>query len=214
MKIISVILARGGSKQIPRKNIINLNGLPLISYSIKESLKSNSEKTYVSTDSEEIKEIALKYGANVFDRNPKYAQDSSSSESALLEFAENIDFDILVFIQPTSCMIKYQNINKGINMVLNEGYDSIFTAYNQHFFPEWSEDLIPINFNLNDKYPRRQDKESKLIDIGMFYVIKKEILLKNKFRLGGKIGTVEIPLIDSFQIDDMEDLKLVEKLMK
>ncbi len=212
--IKSVILARGNSKGIHKKNLIDLNGKPLIYYVITESLKSNTQETYVSTDNEEIKEISLKYGAKVIDRPKELSLDTSSSEEALLHFSENIDFNILVFIQPTSPLIKYEYINKGIEMVKNGGYDSVFSCLKQHWIPEWSLDLKPLNFNLNDKYPRRQEKEEKLIDIGMFYVIKRETLLENKFRLGGKIGYVELPLSESFQVDDMEDLKLIEKLMK
>jgi len=213
MKIVSVILARGGSKGIKNKNIINLNGKPLIYYSIIQSLLSESQETYVSTNGKKIKKISLECGAKVLDRPKKYALDNSPSEEALLHFAENIDFSILVFIQPTSPLIKFEYINKGIDMIKSGNYDSIFSCYKQHFIPEWSLDLKPLNFK-GSKYPRRQDKECKLLDIGMFYVLKKEILLKNKFRLGGKIGYVEIPLFDSFQIDDYCDLKLVEKLIK
>ena len=223
MKIITCILARCDSKGIKLKNIYPLNNKPLISYSIEESLKSNTQETYVSTDCFDIEKVSKYYGAKVFRRNWEYAQDHSSSESALLEFTENQEFDVLIFIQPTSPLIKYEYINKGINMILNEGYDSIFSCYKQHFIPEWSFNLKPLNWGNKfkywitgkpEQYPRRQDKQSKLLDIGMFYVIKKEVLLKNKFRLGGKIGTVEIPLIDSFQVDTIEDLKLIEKLMK
>ena len=212
MKIISCILARSGSKGIKNKNIVNLNNKPLIYYAINESLKSNSQDTYVSTNDKEIKEISLKYGAKVLDRPDELCQDTSSSESGLLHFINNIDTDILIFIQCTSPGIKHEYINKGIEMVKSGEYDSVFSCYRQHWIPEYSLNLTPLNFK--DTYSRRQDKECKLLDIGMFYVIKKEILLKNKFRLGGKIGYVEIPLIDSFQVDTIEDLKLVEKLMK
>lgn len=211
MKIVSVILARGGSKGIPKKNIINLNGKPLIYYAINESIKSSVHNTWVSTDDKEIREISEKYDCKVLDRPKELATDTSSSEEALLHFAENVDFNILVFIQPTSCMISYKNINKGIEMVKNGGFDSIFTTYKQHWIPEWSLDLKPLNFK--DIYSRRQDMESKFLDIGMFYVIKKKILLENKFRLGGKIGYIEIPLSESFQIDNYDDLKIIEKLM-
>ena len=106
MKIVSVILARGGSKGIPQKNIVNLNGKPLIQYSIDASNNSNVEETWVSTDCSKIKKISLTLGANVLDRPTHLATDISSSDSALLHFAENVDFEILVFIQPTSPLIK------------------------------------------------------------------------------------------------------------
>ena len=76
-KIVSVILARGGSKGIPQKNIVDINGQPLISYTIETSINSNVSKTWVSTDDDEIKSISLKYGAKVLDRPLKYATDIS-----------------------------------------------------------------------------------------------------------------------------------------
>ena len=95
MKIVSVILARGGSKGIPQKNIVTLNGKPLIQYSIDASNNSNVEETWVSTDCSKIKKISLSLGANVLDRPTHLATDISSSDSALLHFAENVDFEIL-----------------------------------------------------------------------------------------------------------------------
>ena len=99
MKVVSVILARGGSKGIPRKNIINLDGHPLIWYTINASQKSEVHETWVSTDCEKIAKVSSKLGANILMRPPNISEDTSSSEEALLDFANNVDFDILVFIQ-------------------------------------------------------------------------------------------------------------------
>ena len=134
-KIVSVILARGGSKGIPQKNIVDINGQPLISYTIETSINSNVSKTWVSTDDDEIKSISLKYGAKVLDRPLKYATDISKSEDALLHFANNVDFDILVFIQPTSPLLKPKYINEGIKMI--DQYDSVFSVYKEHWLPRW-----------------------------------------------------------------------------
>ena len=106
MKILSVILARGGSKGIPSKNIVDLNGKPLISYTIEASLQSNVDETWVSTDSSEIASVSSDYGANVIDRPSEISTDTSQSEEALLHFTYNHDFDIMVFIQPTSPLLK------------------------------------------------------------------------------------------------------------
>ncbi len=73
MKIVSVILARGGSKGIPRKNLVDIHGFPLISYTIRESIESRVHETWVSTEDKEIKNISKKYGANVIDRPPEYS---------------------------------------------------------------------------------------------------------------------------------------------
>ena len=97
MKIVSVILARGGSKGIPNKNIVDIQGKPMIGYVIESSLKSKVQETWVSTDCEQIKKTSLSYGAQVIDRPKKISRDFSKSEDALIHFAENILFDILVY---------------------------------------------------------------------------------------------------------------------
>ncbi len=98
MNIAAVILARGGSKEIPKKNIIQINNTPLLEYSIKTALHSEVNQVWVSTDCPDIKKVAKKSGANVLNRPQKFSQDYSKSEDALLHFAQNVHFDILVFI--------------------------------------------------------------------------------------------------------------------
>ena len=210
-KIVSVILARGGSKGIPQKNIVDINGQPLISYTIETSINSNVSKTWVSTDDDEIKSISLKYGAKVLDRPLKYATDISKSEDALLHFANNVDFDILVFIQPTSPLLKPKYINEGIKMI--DQYDSVFSVYKEHWLPRWSKDIKPINWDINNR-PRRQDKNEQYVENGAFYITTKENLIKSNLRYSGNIGIVEMPFEESFQIDNKNDLKLIQNIIK
>jgi len=114
MKIVSIIPARKGSKGIPNKNIIDLCGKPLIYYAIKASTQSIAEETWVSSDSEEILNISKNFGAKTIKRPSEFSDDNATSESALLHFAENVDFDILVFIQCTSPLIEFNDINRGV----------------------------------------------------------------------------------------------------
>lgn len=211
MKIVSIITARGGSKEIPMKNLSYVGGKPLISYSINASIDSNLiRETWVSTDDEMISKTAVKYGARVLWRPNEISQDDSSSELSLLHFAENVDFDILVFIQPTSPMINVDYINKGIAMMSK--YDSVFTAVEKHWIPSFDENVNPIGWNIDNR-PMRQDMPKTYEDAGMFYITSKKSLLKTKLRYSGKVGMVKIPLKDSFQIDSKEDLDLVNKLL-
>tara|TARA_R110001592_G_scaffold8379_3_gene45887 strand:- start:2108 stop:2740 length:633 start_codon:yes stop_codon:yes gene_type:complete len=210
MKIVSVILARGGSKGIPRKNLINLQGFPLISYTIKESIKSNVNETWVSTEDNEIKTISKKYGANVVDRPSKFSTDTSQSEEALIHFAQNIECDFVVFIQPTSPLLNSKYINKGINMI--KTYDSVFSAYKEHWQPRWTKNNKPYKWDIS-KRPRRQDKEELFVENGAFYINSRDSILKNKLRYSGDIGIVEMPLHKSFQIDEPDDLILINKLL-
>ena len=147
MNIAAVILARGGSKEIPKKNIINLNNKPLLEYSITTALNANINEVWVSTDCKYIKKVAQKSGANVLDRPIELATDISKSEDSLLHFAQNVAFDILVFIQPTSPLLTFNDINTGLEMISNNDYDSVFSAYKEHWLPRWNKRYKPINWD-------------------------------------------------------------------
>ncbi len=211
-KIVSLITARGGSKGIPNKNIIEINGKPLIWYSINASLHSNVSETWVSTDSKEIANISESFGAKILNRPIELATDKSQSEDSLLHFASKINFDTLVFIQPTSPMINKAYINQGINMILNEEFDSVFTGTKEHWLPRWNDKIEPVDWDIH-KRPMRQDKKEVYVENGMFYITKKTALLNSKLRYSGKIGIVDIPQIDSFQIDTLNDLELIKKIL-
>jgi CMP-N-acetylneuraminic acid synthetase len=213
MKIVSVILARGGSKGVPNKNIKDLCGKPLLSYSIEESMKSLSNETWVSSDSNKILEVSKKYGANTIKRPDELSLDNSKSEDALLHFANNVDFDYLVFIQPTSPFINYKKINEGIEMVTSGDYDSVFTAYKEHWIPRWDLNSNPVNWDINNR-PMRQDVEEQYVENGAFYITCKNSLLESKLRYSGNIGVVEMSEMESKQIDTYNDFIFVKNIMK
>ncbi len=212
MKIVSLIPARGGSKEIPNKNIIDVNGKPLLSYSIDASLHSKVDETWVSSDSNEIGEVAEKYGARFITRDKELANDIIMPDATLVDFKYRVDFDVLVFIQPTSPMIKSEYINQGIDKLLSENLHSVFSVTKEHWLPRWNERVEPIEWEIDNR-PRRQDKETSYIENGMFYITRKNILTQDKLRYGGKMGFIEIPLHDSFQVDSEEDLELVRKIL-
>ena len=211
MKTIALILARGGSKGIPNKNIQLLGGEPLISYSINAAKYSNVDEVWVSTDSSTIKTVSKKFGAKVIDRPSEYSLDKSPNEDALLHFADNIEFDVLVSIQPTSPLICPKYINESLERI-KEGYDSAFTAYKEHWYPRWTLEVHPIGFR-NEKRPRRQDRNEVYVENGAAYTTTKKSLIENKTRVGGKIAVVEMPFADSIQIDTYDDMKFVERLI-
>lgn len=212
MKIVSVILARGGSKGIPNKNIIDVDGKPLISYSINASLNSNVDETWVSTDSKQIAIVSEGYGAKVLDRPAELATDTSSSDDSLVHFASKVDFDILLFIQPTSPLINSEYINSGIDMMKSGKYDSVFTGYKREWDAVWDKNGNPIGWNIY-KRPRRQDVEEQWIEDGMFYMTKREHLLASKLRYSGNMGIVKIHQKDSLEVDTLEDLDFIREII-
>jgi N-acylneuraminate cytidylyltransferase len=210
MKTISVILARGGSKGIPKKNVIDLNGKPLLSYTIEASKKSMVNETWVSTDCPEIKQCACDYGAFVLDRPNEISGDASKSEEALIHFANQIDFDILVFIQPTSPLLTADDINNGLHLI--KDYDSVFSAYREHWLPRWTTEHTQHGWDVNNR-PMRQDMPELFVENGAFYITTKESLLKSGLRYSGRIGIYEMSIKKSFQIDTLDDLELVKRLL-
>ncbi len=209
-KIVSVITARGGSKGIPDKNIIDISGKPLIFWTIQASRNSRVEETWVSTDSSRIATLASGYGAKILNRPEELANDIIMPDASLVHFAENVDFDILVFIQPTSPLLDSKYINKGLRMMTE--YDSVFSAYKEHWLPRWSKNAEPINWHPGFR-PRRQDMDEQYVENGAFYITTKKGLLESKLRYNGNIGIVEMPLNKSYQLDNNDDLQIIKKLL-
>ena len=216
MSIVAFIPARGRSKSIPQKNIRSFCGEPLIFWSLKELQASNVDEIIVATDSKEIKEVVSSFNfskVKVFDRDPKNAQDASSTESVILEYinvANLNESDTFILVQATSPFTQSNDFNQGLELI--KKYDSILScAVSKRF--SWKEEGVPINYDLNNR-PRRQDNQGDLIENGAFYITTKEQLLNSKLRYGGKIGIIEMPLYRSFQIDTFDDLKLIESLIK
>jgi len=210
MKTVAVILARGGSKGVPQKNIRNIAGKPLIAHSIETAMNSFVSEVWVSTDCPTIAHVSEMFGASLLERPRELATDESTSESALLHFSQQVDFDKLVFIQPTSPLLQSHHINGGLE--LSNQYDSVFSAYREHFLPRWSLELNPVNFD-NQNRARRQDREDNYVENGAFYITTKNILQNSGVRVSGNIGVYEMSQFESFQIDTLEDFLFIERLM-
>ncbi len=184
-----------------------LSGKPLIYYAIQASKQSLVEETWVSSDSDEILDISKNLGAKTIKRPKELSHDKATSESALIHFAENVDFDILVFIQCTAPLIKFQDINKGIEKM--KSFDSIVSVSETHQM-FWNADgpLYDI-----DNRARRQNSIKRYLETGSFFITSKKNLLKSQNRLSGNIGFVEIPKNRSLDIDTFDDLKIAELII-
>ena len=202
---------------MPRKNIADICGKPLVQYVLEaaDASKYITER-YVSTEDAEIKQVVEKIGAKVIDRPKDLATDSAKCEDALTHFAEQVDFDIVCFIQTTSPLVLSSDLDKGIEMVASGKYDSVFSTTVETWIPKWiaAGDIVkPVNWT-PQKRPRRQQMPELLIENGAFYITKKEHLIKSRLRYSGKIGSVEMPLKRSFQIDTPDELELIRSIIK
>ena len=222
MKILAVIPARGGSKGLPRKNLLLLDGKPLIYYSIAAAIFSKFiDRTVVSTDNDEIAEVATKYNAEVIKRPVELADDQIMPDAAVvhsieyLEKTEKYTPDCVVFLQPTSPIRSRTDIDRMINVYHSSDVDSVFSAIDIHpfFWGEKKGILRPVNYD-SDNRKRRQDSEPYLIENGSVYITNTKTFLKNKDRFGEKINSYIMKSYSLFEIDTREDFDFIENLLQ
>lgn len=224
---VAFIPVRGGSKSIPLKNIKPINGKPLVYWTVKAACEcQHIDKVYIATDSKEIRETveAFKIGvekdlfskAIVINRSAESASDTASTEFAMLEFADNYDFDNIVLIQATSPLLGSDDLNRGFEAFNEEGTDSVLSVVVQKRF-HWAKDkngfIYPTNYDVF-KRPRRQEFDGYYVENGAFYISSKADLIKSKNRVSGNIKAVEMHEDTFFEIDELSDWIIIEALMK
>lgn len=216
MNTIGIVLARCGSKEIPYKNIVSVNGKPLIFYILTALSKSNVDSYYVSTDCYEIANICSFYGASIINRPKELAKDNSSSKDALIHAVlslDNLKSDTnILLLQPTSPLILPSDINNAIDQLST--YDSVLSVTKGNPFIWLYEDnsLIEKNEKLCDRKPR-QYYNNFFVETGGIYGTKYHLLLKTEKILSGRIGYVDIPKSRSFEIDSYDDIFIIESIM-
>ena len=229
-EVLGLIPARGGSKDIPRKNIRPFANYPLIAYSIAAGLASKTvNRVIVSTDDEEIAEIARSYGAEVpFKRPAKYAQDNSTDlpvfQHALKWLSKNENYypQIVVQLRPTSPLRKVEHIDKAVNLLLkNPQADSVRTVCtpSQNPFKMWTIDddgfmkpLLQTKFNEPYNLPR-QTLPDTYWQTGYVDVAWTNTILKKK----SMTGKIILPLVtdpeNHVDIDSISDWRRAENLL-
>jgi CMP-N-acetylneuraminic acid synthetase len=214
MKIVSMLPARGGSKGIPKKNLALLNGKPLIHYTIYASKYSNVDETWVSTDCPDIEKYALEERVKVLKRPAHLATDTATTESVLLHFAEQVEFDAVILIQPTSPMITRSDINRGIELFKSQEYSSVISVVDGDDILIWDKKWHhPMNYDPYNRGRRQERTNTFVIETGGFYIVSKEDLLKTRCRITNNVGYCFIPFWRGFEVDTMEDLIMISKLM-
>jgi N-acylneuraminate cytidylyltransferase len=220
--VIAIILARGGSKGIPNKNIINFCGKPLLTWTIEQARNAkNISSVWVSSDSNKILEIAKKSGANTILRPESISTDISTGESGLLHALDEIEkrekIDTVVNLQVTSPLRESVDIERALDSFVKEQCDSMFSCVALRDFFIWTKtpdgNYASFNYDYRNR-KRRQDITEQFVENGSFYIFKPTILRNNQNRLGGKIGISRMEFWKMFEIDSIEDLELCETLMK
>jgi len=220
---VAIILARSGSKGIPKKNLMNFCGKPLIVWSIEQAKKSkNISSVWLSSDDDKILDVGKKYKINVIKRPKALCKDFSSAEDGYLHAINKIEkstkkIDLVIGLQATSPIRESSDLEKAIKKFHRYNYDSMISACPIGDFFIWEKNKKGIWKSVNYDYrnrPRRQEFPTQYEENGSFYMFKPEILNKYKNRLGGKVGITEMEYWKHFEIDEPEDVFLCEIIMK
>uniref|UniRef100_V9KQT1 N-acylneuraminate cytidylyltransferase n=1 Tax=Callorhinchus milii TaxID=7868 RepID=V9KQT1_CALMI len=216
--LAALVLARGGSKGIPLKNIKHLSGLPLIGWVLRAARDSGVfDSVWVSTDHDEIEQVAIKCGAKVHRRSPQVSKDVTSSLDTVAEFLKHHEeVDFVANIQGTSPCLHPHHLQDVVKMIKKEKYDSVFSVVRRHQF-RWlevkkGESTEPLNFN-PAKRPRRQDWNGELYENGSFYFATRKLVEDGNMQ-GGKITYYEMAPEYSVDIDVDIDWPIAEQRIR
>jgi CMP-N,N'-diacetyllegionaminic acid synthase len=226
MHTIAIIPARGGSKGIPKKNIVDFCGHPLLAWTIaccRRCLQVGG--IFVSTDSPGIAAVARRYGAEVVTRPAELSTDTADSESAVIHALDAVEqnggkrVDAVLFLQATSPLREPAELDGALAKFKNENLDSLFSAAQFESVNLWREEngrLQSWNYDFRNRQ-RRQDAQREarqFVETGSFYITRPQLLRAEHNRLGGRIGIWLVPLWKNFEIDTPDELRLCAQLMR
>lgn len=227
-RVLAVTLARGGSKSVPRKNICPILGVPLIAYTIAEAKRSKYITRYiVSTDDEEIRQIAIRYGAEApFLRPAHLATDEATSAAALqhavawAEGDEGQEYDYVVELMCTNPMKTVEDIDAAIEKLIATGADSVIGMNKlEDHHPARIKKIVNdriVDFCVPETSSRRQDlKPDAYIRNGSIYAIRRDVLMIDGKRYATENGRPYIMQAErSVNVDTPIDFMLAELLLK
>lgn len=220
---VAIIPARGGSKGIPRKNVIDVAGKPLIAWSILQAAAAREiDSVWVTSDDDEILAVAESYGARPIRRPAEISGDRATSESAWLHAidvieAQGVSVELVVAMQATSPLREPSDLDGGIRELREKGYDSLLSVAEVEDFFMWrvaaDGNAESVNYDYRDR-KRRQQIEKRYLENGSFYVFRPEQLRRDNNRLGGRIGLFTMARHKMFQIDNPEDVELCAAIIR
>lgn len=214
-KTIAFIPIRKGSKSIINKNLKKFCGRPLVSWVITALNNSKLvDEIVIASDYDEIIPETHLEKVFLYKRSFENAQDSSSTESVMLEYISNKNLnheDTFILVQATSPFTKTIHINEGLEKFNRDNLDSLLSCVSFKRFL-WTKESKPINYDFKNRL-KRQDFEGQFLENGAFYISKVKSILKFQNRLSGKIGIYEMPEYTGIEIDEKDDWLIAEKIM-
>jgi CMP-N,N'-diacetyllegionaminic acid synthase len=219
-KVLAIIPARGGSKGLRGKNIIDVCGKPMIAWSIEAAQKCSYTTTIiVSTDDEKIKLVAEQYGVAVPVLRPAHlSQDETLSSDVLLHcINENQGYDTICMLQPTSPLRTAGDLDDAFRLFNESGAPACVSVVENEYSPYWSFHIV--NKKLNSLFPlkeiplRRQDLQPTYSLNGAIYIANIEWFKEKKSFLSNDTASFVMPIERSLDIDTVVDLKIARKLL-
>lgn len=228
LNILAVIQARGGSKRIPLKNLVELGGKPLVAYPILLAKASKFiNRIVLSTDHDKIMEAGRTYGAEIpFRRPPELSEDVPSELVTMhavrhLQESEGYRSDIVVTLTPATPFTRTEHVDQGIQQLLDhDDWDSVTTVRPAQEHPEWmlwrdehSDQFVTVLGNpLSEKYNVSQNLKPAYYLAGAFFITRTTSLMKNSCLYGNKFGAVMLGN-ESIDIDINEDLEKARRII-
>lgn len=225
MKSIAIIPARGGSKRIPRKNIKDFLGMPIIAYSIKAALESGVfDEVMVSTDDEEIAEVAREYGANVpFLRSPETSNDFATTADVINEVLDTYskagkEFEVVACIYATAPFVTPERLVEAGETLKSGKFDSAFTCV-EYSYPIQRSLVIGKDGKISMKWPdyknsRSQDLEKTYHDAGQFYFATVDAFKRANSFWGENTAPIVLSELEVQDLDTPTDWALAEMKYK
>lgn len=208
MKVLAVIPARAGSKGIPNKNIRIIAGHPMVYYAIRNAMESAYvTDVIVSTDSEEVRIIALQMGARVHLRDKRLCADDVTLDAVIFDaIPQDEIYDYIVTMQPTSPTLKAATLDKAIEFAIKNGTDTLISVINKPHL-SWREEDGKVIPNYTQRL-NRQFLPPCYMETGAF-MISKASIVTNETRIGSNISVYEISSDEAQDVDDFDDLRSV-----
>ena len=221
MKNILIIPAKGNSKGIKKKNLISFCSKPLLYWTLLQAKKSQFRKyIYVSSESLEIKKLCDKMKVNFILRPLHLTKNYSSSESAIKHVVQSVKFKVknIIFLQATSPLRFPNDIDRAFKLFNQSKSDSLMSCHQaEDFFDVWKKNknrYQPLTINYRSRKPRQLFKDKHYLANGSMWIFKNKIFKKYNNRLGGKIMLFKMHEWQSFQLDSINQKKLMELIFK
>jgi N-acylneuraminate cytidylyltransferase len=219
--VVAIVPARGGSQGIPRKNLKEIDGDPLVGIAVSQAVQSDEiTQTVASSDDSEIRAAAEEYGADLVIERPKRFSGGNSEVDQFLQWQvtqleeQGQNVDIIVLLYPTGPLRSVDEIDETVRRITEDGHDSALTLYEDDRYLWKTDDATaaPTNYDPEKRGPRQLEDWNQWVENKAVYAMERDLLVETGCRLGGSIGYVEMSELRSLDVDTPVDLELARQI--